>query len=267
MSASKKRKVLTLDDKVAMIEAVSKGEKKKDVAIRFNIPPSTLSTILKSKEDVLKAVHSGSCSGQRKKLKAATYGDVDEAVFKWFTDIRAKDIPVSGAVLQQKARDFACLLGCDDFKASTGWLHKFKMRHMIVGKTASGESHAADAEQASVWRKDRLPEIMATYEPSDIYNADETGLFFQMVPKKTLALKGDRCHGGKQSKLRLTILLCTNMDGSDKRVPLVIGKSARPRSFKNAARIPVKYVANAKAWMTRSIFAEWLSEFNMDTDK
>ncbi|XP_064463597.1 tigger transposable element-derived protein 6-like [Ornithodoros turicata] len=137
------------------------------------------------------------------------------------------------------------------------------MQHMIVGKTASGECHAADTEQASAWRKDRLPEIMETYKPSDIYNADETGLFFQMLPKNTLALKGD-CHGGKQSMLRLTVLLCTNMDGSDKCVPLVIGKSARPRSSKNAARIPIKYVANTKARMTRSIFVEWPNELNND---
>lgn len=49
---------------------------------------------------------------------------------------------------------------------------------------------------------------------------------------------------------------CVNMDGTDKRVPLVNGKSARPRSFKNAAKIPVKYVSNAKAWMTHSQFVE-----------
>ncbi|XP_064463591.1 tigger transposable element-derived protein 6-like [Ornithodoros turicata] len=54
------------------------------------------------------------------------------------------------------------------------------------------------------------------------------------------------------------------MDGSDKRVPPVIRKSAGPGSFKNAARIPVKYVANTKAWMTRSIFVEWLNELNND---
>lgn len=267
MSVARKRKALSLDEKLSILDAVSNGEKKKDIASRYCIPPSTLSTILKAKDNLLKAASSGACSGKRMKLKAATFEDVDKAVFKWFTDIRARNIPVSGAVIQQKAKDFACLLGRDDFKASTGWLQKFKTRHMIVGKTASGESSAADTQGASAWTRDSLPDILAAYDPRDIYNADETGLFFQMLPKKTLAHKGDRCHGGKQSKLRLTILLCTNMDGSDKRIPLVIGKSERPRSFKKAARIPVKYTANVKAWMTRTIFVQWLQDFNADMKK
>ncbi|XP_072144212.1 tigger transposable element-derived protein 6-like [Dermacentor andersoni] len=88
-----------------------------------------------------------------------------------------------------------------------------------------------------------------------------------MLPGRTLALKGDDCRGGKQSKLRITILLCANLDGTDKRVPLVVGKSARPRCFKGTKRMPVKYVANSKAWMTRPIFSEWLKEFNQDVKR
>ena len=63
------------------------------------------------------------------------------------------------------------------------------------------------------------------YEPRDIYNADETGLFFNVFPDRTLAYKGESCHGGKISKDRLTVLLRVNTDGSDKKVPIVIGKS------------------------------------------
>ncbi|KAG0444570.1 hypothetical protein HPB47_013651 [Ixodes persulcatus] len=49
-------------------------------------------------------------------------------------DIRARDVPLSGAVVKQKAKDFGCLLYRDDFKASSGCLHRFKARHEIVGK-------------------------------------------------------------------------------------------------------------------------------------
>jgi hypothetical protein len=49
-----------------------------------------------------------------------------------------------------------------------------------------------------------------------LYSADET------------ALKGESCHGGKNSKERLTVLLSVNSDGSDKQVPIVIGKSPKP---------------------------------------
>jgi hypothetical protein len=53
------------------------------------------------------------------------------------------------------------------------------------------------------------------YEPRDVYNADEIRLF-NVHPDRTLAYKGESCHGRKHSKERLTVLLCVNSDGSDK---------------------------------------------------
>jgi hypothetical protein len=47
MSEGRKRKVLTLETKIAILDAVEKGEKKGDIAVRFKMPPSSLSTILK----------------------------------------------------------------------------------------------------------------------------------------------------------------------------------------------------------------------------
>ena len=69
----------------------------------------------------------------------------------------------------------------------------------------------------------------------DIYNVDESGLFYHLMPARTLAFKGDNCNGGKNSKDRLTVLLCANANGSDKMTPLIIGKSQKPRCFKNIA--------------------------------
>lgn len=88
--------------------------------------------------------------------------------------------------------------------------------------------------------------------------------FFQMLPNTTLALKGDWCHGGKQSKLRITALLCVNKDASDKRVPLVIGKSKKPQCFKNARKLEVQYTPNKKAWISRDIFPDWPREFDKE---
>lgn len=140
-------------------------------------------------------------------------------MYAWFVDTRAKRIPLSGHIVQQKALNFACLLGLDDFKASVGWLNRFKARHDIVGKVLCGESASADAEGASAWTARNITSILTDYAPSDVYNADETGLFYEMLPTRTLDFKGQHCHGGKHSKKRVTVLLCANMDGSDKRPP------------------------------------------------
>jgi hypothetical protein len=92
------------------------------------------------------------------------------------------------------------------------------------------------------------------YEPRDVYNAEEMGLFFNVLPDRTLVYKEESCHGGKHSKYRLTVLLCVKSDVSDKQVLIVIGKSPKPRCFKNVKKLPTKYHTNSKAWMTTKIF-------------
>jgi hypothetical protein len=51
------------------------------------------------------------------------------------------------------------------------------------------------------------------------------------------------------------------MSGSEKLPILAIGKSKKPRSFKNK-KIPVEYKANLKAWMTAKIFEEFLNAWD-----
>jgi hypothetical protein len=66
------------------------------------------------------------------------------------------------------------------------------------------------------------------YEPKDIWNADETGLFWRLQPNESMRFKGETCCGGKLSKERITKLLCANMDGSERKKVYIIGKSANP---------------------------------------
>lgn len=258
-NGKRKRKTITIEQKSAMLKAVESGVKKKKVAEDFGVSLSTLSTILSKREAITGAVARG-VKGDRMKLRAPAFEAVEKAVFNWFLEIRASGTPVSGALLQQKARNFACIMGHDDFVASDGWLQRFKERHDIVGRAVSGESLSVDREAAVAWIEKNIGQLLEKYSPRDLFNADETALFYQMLPQKTLALKGDRCQGGKQSKVRATVLLCANMDGSEKVPALVIGKSASPRCFKGKRKLQVSYVSNRKAWMTREIFAQWLRE-------
>ena len=149
-----------------------------------------------------------------------------------------------------------------DFKASTGWLAGFKERHGITGRTISGESNAVDDVTVNHWKTNVLPDIIKNYEERDIYNTDETGMFYNLLPHKTLARKDDPCHGGKRSKERLTVLLTTNADGSDKLRPLVTGKSKNPRCFKNVRAFPTEYDNNKNAWTTREIFRKFLRKLD-----
>lgn len=87
------------------------------------------------------------------------------------------------------------------------------------------------------------------------------------MPNKTLNFRSEKCHGGKHSKQRLTLLLAANMDGSEKLKPLILGKSANPRCFKGIKSFPVKCRANKKSWMTTKLFNEWLTQLNKSMKK
>lgn len=45
---------------------------------------------------------------------------------------------------------------------------------------------------------------------------------------------------------------------------LVIRKAKKPRGFAKVLSMPVTYVSNTKAWMTRDIFSKWLADFEGD---
>lgn len=259
-----RRKTLSFEEKIAIINAVTnRNGKKKDVAARFGVRPSTLSTILKHKERIFTAVSSGT-SASRKKLRASNYQDVDKAVLRWILDMRTRNVPLSGAMLQEKARDVACRLGCDEFKASPGWLMRFKNRHASLAGLRRGEwLPLADLNGGAVLEDaEDVLDALREYRTGDVYAAQETALFYRALPHETRAFREDPCVSGSRSAQRLTVFLCSNMDGSDKRAPLVIGKSDRPKCFWGSKHVPVKYVSHPKAWMTPLLFCNWLCDFN-----
>lgn len=244
-----KRKSLCLEDKARLIQEVMSGRKHVDVAAEFGIPSSTLSTILKHKEMIFKAVDSGMMA-QRKKIRATPYEDIEQALYSWMLEARVNNVPTSGAAIQQKAMDFAKSLGIEDFRASPGWMHRFKERHNLIRK---GEEQCGSETKGRSFCK-----VLQRYEASDMYTADEMGLFFDMMPKETYALADQPCQAGQHSNKRITILFCTNMNGSDKRPPVVVGNSKLPRCFSGREQGSIKYCANGRSWMTRAIFAGWL---------
>lgn len=96
--------------------------------------------------------------------------------------------------------------------------------------------------------------------PSQVYNADETGLFYKMMPKTSLASKLDeKAKGHKKSKDCVTLLCCSNATSEHKLPLMLIGKSAKARALKNISVncLPVLYRSQKKAWMSADLFKNW----------
>ena len=133
------------------------------------------------------------------------------------------------------------------FKASNGWLEKFKFRHNITNVAMVGEKGSCDYEAAEEYVRDlRRHLIECGYLPQQVMemliNIDECGLQWKSLPKRTYALRGKPIKAKKLLKDRVTILVGAAMDGH-KFKPLVIGKSLNPRCLKNVDRstLPVHY--------------------------
>ena len=101
------------------MEAVRSGRKQVDIAKEYGIAASTLSTILKEKDKILKLSEQSVLCPDRKGLRLGNHQNIDEAVYTWFTDVRSKNIPVSGPMLQAKAKEFAEVMKVEKFDASS----------------------------------------------------------------------------------------------------------------------------------------------------
>ncbi|XP_046395439.1 tigger transposable element-derived protein 6-like [Ischnura elegans] len=258
-NTTKKRRQLSIETKLQILESVDTGEKKTAIAERFNIPASTLSTIIANRHKMGNGIEK--FGPERKRSRSCKNDELDRKVFEWFTEVRSANIPLSGSILQDRAKTIALKLGIDDFHASNGWLSRFKRRWNLTTLRVCGEEAAVDVAVVEEWKKN-LPSLVAGYDPKDIFNADESGFFYNLLPDSTLATKGEICHGGKRSKERLTVLFCTNSDGSEKLKPFVIGKFASPRCFKHVKKLPCRYGNNKSAWMTAILFREWLASLD-----
>jgi len=121
-----KRKALYVDQKVALIRAIEKGEKNSDVGKRFGFSPSTVATIWKNKDKILQAETEGSSC---KKIRKPKFEELDQAILTWFHKQRSNNnLSIFGPVLKTKAEHFAQQLGIIDFKASERWFGKCKQR-------------------------------------------------------------------------------------------------------------------------------------------
>ncbi|XP_052791892.1 tigger transposable element-derived protein 4-like [Mya arenaria] len=188
--------------------------------------------------------------------------ELNELVYKWFMDACARLVTVSGPLIQTKAKKYAEELGLTEFKASNGWLESFLTRHNIVFKKQGGERGEVNPTTVAKWL-DQIPSLCEGYSPEDIFNMDETGLFYRESSRSTFYTKGEDCAGGKRAKERITVALCASMTG-EKLKPVVIGKARKPRCFGSISvdKLPVKYYSNKTAWMHSWCFEDWVKSLD-----
>ncbi|XP_067130368.1 tigger transposable element-derived protein 4-like [Centruroides vittatus] len=221
------------------------------------------------KKEEIKKLYLGSSSRlSRKRQRKSPYKDVEDALVGWLKQIRSSNLPVSGPIPKQKAMEIAGVLGVETkFSASDGWSKRFKDRQGVTFKKLRGEKESVDMTSVGTWKERVLQEIEKSYKPENVFNLDETAVFYKLLPEKTAMFKNESCHGGSKSKLRVTIL-GANSDGSEKMKPLVqwykkVGNYCISyRKISTAPMFRGSDEANSKSSMTSNIWEKILHKYD-----
>ena len=81
-------------------------------------------------------------------------------------------------------------------------------QHDKTFKEVSGESEKVTREMTAPWEETALATILSRYQLKDIFNADEFGLFYEVMTSKSLHFRGKHCSRGKHRKVQLTGINC-----------------------------------------------------------
>jgi hypothetical protein len=207
------------------------------------------------------------------KSRPSLFPDVEEKLVAYI-DLRAKfykrdKCGLSWDLLKIKARKFADDLGYKEFRASNGWLRNTLKRHDKIGISLHGEADDVTLEDrlqvVDKWKMEEFHPLIDKYKvpPERIYNADQTGLFYQKLPTDFMLInrRSKSLLGQKQmkDKTRITLMVCTTADGN--KVPLsVVGKPKNTVCFRlwENGTPPLAYTNQKNSWYDKGVTLWWL---------
>ena len=150
-----------------------------------SISPSSVSEILSSRYQSLDTTES--LRPTLKKRRKEHWPELENALYQWIYQAEAHII-ISGEVIHGKARFFwNNLPGYKEYKMpvfSNGWLHSFQSRRAIKANTLHGEEGSVQnqTEEEMI----AIRQVLSAYSPCNIFNCDESALYWKMIPDQSL---------------------------------------------------------------------------------
>lgn len=140
-------------------------------------------------------------------MRDGKHSEVEETLNTCFSQVSPQGQCMSDPFLKAKASEIVTNLGREDLVATDGWLSRWKVRYQIKYKRFYGEKASADIDAVKTFHEDVFASLLQEYSASDIYNADETGLFFRAAPN------GSLCHNhvllcASKKALQRIVVLC-----------------------------------------------------------
>lgn len=255
---------LTLQQKTEIIEERNdKTISMASLATKYNVSRVTVYNALKKKDDIIRFAEQKNLK-KLKKVCGSPYKGLESQLLVWFKQKRSENIIVTRKSFKNQASVIAKQMHLTAFKCSDGWFGKAKKRLNLRSLAVTGQILDCVEDEVIInWLENLKNYILQNHlSPCQIYNSDETGLFYKIRPKKTMVLPSEkRAPGRKIDKQRVTAQVCCNATGDNKIRLMVIGRSRKPRCFAGFdVNDYVYYKSNKTAWMTRELFESWFRE-------
>ena len=189
-----KKENATLEQRIEVLDwhhkSVDKSQTKtaahwNDIYPNLRLKQPTISAWLKDEEkwrtQFVEAEGRGQWS-KAKRMKQTEHPAVNEMLELWVAKAMADNVHVNGEILCQKWTKFADLVGVPNderLNLSEGWLTAFKNCCGLKEFKKHGEAASASDEDVDKERE-RIRELITEYRyrSKDIFNMDETGLFY-----------------------------------------------------------------------------------------
>ncbi|KAH9147800.1 hypothetical protein AeRB84_008656 [Aphanomyces euteiches] len=122
--------------------------------------------------------------------------NAEENIARWVSQLRAEGVPVSNLMLRCKALEIARdeNLNENQFKASTTWIKSFTKRwgFAMRARTRSGQSNFDEGLAVLETFSSHIRSIVAKFDIDEIYNADQTSVNYEYIPKQTWSKSGTK---------------------------------------------------------------------------
>ncbi|XP_066970840.1 tigger transposable element-derived protein 1-like [Macrobrachium rosenbergii] len=268
--ASEKWKVIPSDVKLDMVKHSENGETFTEISHALGINRWTVGYTVTNKKNILEQVKNAAPMKAAITMKQRI-AEVERLLWIWLEDQNQLRIPVSLVAIQLKAMRLYQALKSEKWEGSASeqfvpcnsWFNRFKARANLHNLKVPVKAASAD-EKAAKNFPSWLAQIIREggYLPEQVFNVDETGLFWKRMPSCTDISKEEKsAPGHKVSKERLTLLLGGNASGDMKLKPLLVYLAENPVAFRGIlkSQLPVIWKSNQKAWVTLHIFEDWFT--------
>lgn len=128
----------TFKEKLAILKRLE-NDPVNVISKEFNVNERTLRR-WKNQRNEIETMSKKENISNHKKNRSPANEELDDALYIWFLQARTSGIPISGTILKRKAIEINDELGGDkSFKASDGWIDKWKHRKDIRSLKVTGK--------------------------------------------------------------------------------------------------------------------------------